>query len=110
MLNVELVRASATPEASRRALALYLLTAARELRLVRAYATQAEAGWSCGMQVNLPVAPASEEIDHALAALSMAHRMCAREANVLLDQAAARCYLAVRDTSNTNGNQPVKEK
>ena len=53
-------------------------------------------------------APAAEEIDHALAALSIAYRMCAREADVLLNDAAARCYLAARESS-TNPHQHEEE-
>jgi len=49
-----------------------------------------------------------EEIDHSLAALSLAYRVCAREANLLLNEAAARCYLAARDFSNNY--QTIDEK
>ena len=109
VLNLELIPESPMEEPSRRALALFLLTASSKLRLVRAYAAKSEDGWSFGMQVSLPAAPATEEINHALAALSVAHGQIAREARVLLDGAAACCYLAARDTSTTNDYQDKKE-
>lgn len=99
-LSVELIRSNAA-EASRQALAVFLLTVSSALRLARAYAA-ADGQHSFGFQVCLPAAPATEEIDHALAALSIAQRMCAREASVLLNEAAARYYLAARDYSTTN--------
>jgi hypothetical protein len=76
--------------------------------MARVCAVEADGQTSFGLQVGLPVAPAMEEIDHALAALSIAHRMCAREANVLLNDAAARCYLAARDVSTNH--QPGYEE
>ena len=105
-LNVELVRSNRA--ASRRALAVFLLTATSALRMARVCAVEADGQTSFGLQVGLPAAPAMEEIDHALAALSIAHRICAREANVLLNDAAARCYLAARDVSTNH--QPGYEE
>lgn len=108
-LTVELVRANGLAEATRRALALFLLTVSAGLRFVRCYGTESDGGWTFGMQVSLPAKPKTEEIDHALAALTIARRQCARETCVLLDDAAARCYLAARTTSTTNDHQKEKE-
>ena len=108
-LSVELLRCGAPADASRRALALFLLTATSALRMVRAYAARAENQESYGLQVSLPSSAASAEIDHALAALSIAYRMCAREAAVLLQAAAAHHYLAARDRSTTDNHQTEKE-
>ena len=108
-LSVEFVRANAPAEVTRRALAMFLLSASGALRLVRAHSAELEGGSSFGMQVGLPPAPAAEEIDHALAALAVAHRACARETSVLLDEAVARCYLAARDTSTSNDHHEEKE-
>jgi hypothetical protein len=105
VFSTELVRCAA--RTARKSLALFLLTASGALRLARAYAVQAESEWSFGFQVCLPSAPAAEEIDHAMAALSFAHRICARESNVLLDEAAARSYLAARDFATNH--QPQEE-
>lgn len=107
--RVELVRCNTAAEVARQALTTYLLTASSALRLVRAQAVHEEGQQRFGLQVCLPAAPAAEEIDHALAALSTAYRMCAREANVLLDQAAARCYLDVRDIPLTRNPKNEKE-
>jgi hypothetical protein len=106
---VELLRTNAAKEASRHALAVFLLTISGALRMARGYAEAADGHESYGFQVCLPDAPASEEIGHALAALSIAYRMCARETDVLLDAAAARCYLAARDSSTTNEPQHEEE-
>ncbi len=108
-LSVELLRCGAPASASRHALALFLLTATSALRMVRAYAARAEDQESFGLQVSLPSSAASAEIDHALAALSIAYRMCAREAAVLLQAAAAHHYLAARDQSTTDNHQTEKE-
>ena len=101
-LTAEFLRANTVSDCSRKAIALFLLTASSSLRLTRAYGSETDCVWSCGMMVSLPPVPAMEEIDHSLAALSIAHSMCAREANVLLDEAAARCYLAARDLPTCN--------
>jgi hypothetical protein len=109
LVGVELARAGEAAKASRRALALFLLTTSSALRLVRSYAEAVEGGFVYGMQVNLPAEPEAEEIDHALAALSVAYRACALEADVLLNEATARCYLAARDPSTTNNHQSEEE-
>ncbi len=108
-LNLELVRSSAAAEANRLAIAVFLLTASSALRLARAFAVEADGNVTLGLQVSLFATPTSEEIEHALAALSIAHRMCARETNVLLDNAAARYYLATREIPFTDNHQPIKE-
>ena len=67
--------------------------------------------WMRALSLQDPAAPDSEEVNHGLAALSVAWRMCAREASVLLHEAAARCYLAARDLSTTNTtNKPQSEE
>ncbi len=107
--SVELLRCDAAAEITRQALAVYLLTVSGSLRMARAYAARAGEQMSFGLHVSLPSTPAAEEIQHALAALSVAYRMCAREANVLLHDAAARHYLAARNPSTKDDQQPEKE-
>jgi hypothetical protein len=108
-LSVELLRCDASAEITRQALSLYLLSACGSLRMARAYAVHADGQIRFGFLVSLPSSPAAEEIQHALSALSVAYRMCAREANVLLHGAAARHYLAARTTSSTDDNNHEKE-
>jgi hypothetical protein len=108
-ISVELIRSNVMTEPSQQALAIFLLTAGSTLRLVRAYAAGVDDQRSFGFQVSLAASAVAEEIDHALAALSIAHRMCAREANVLLDEAAARCYMAVRDLPTNHNHEQHKE-
>jgi len=98
VLSVEMARVSMSADASRQAMAVFLLTASSALRLVRAFAEQADVQKTFGFKVFLPPEPLTEEIEHGLAALSIAYQMCAHEASVLLDEAAARCYLAARNT------------
>ncbi len=109
VLSVDLVRADSMAATTRKALAVFLLMASAALRLVRAYAEQVDSELVFGVQVNLPGIPAIEEIDHALAALSVAHRVCARETNVLLNEVTAQCYLAARNHSTTNEQQSEQE-
>jgi hypothetical protein len=109
VFSVELVRCNTAAEVARQALAVFLLTASSALRLVRAHAVEEEGQQRFGFQVCLPAAPAAEEIDHALAALSTACRMCAREASVLLDEAVARCYLSIREIPIIQNLEKEKE-
>ena len=109
LFSVELVRANAISAVCNRALAEFLLSASSLVRFTRAYATDVDGQRSFGLQVCLPSPPAAQEIDHALAALSIAYRMCAREASLLLDETAARCYLAIRDVPNNHNRQQPKE-
>jgi hypothetical protein len=109
VFSVELVRSNAAAEVTQQALTVFLLTASSALRLVRARAVDGDGQRSFGFQVCLPAAPAAEEIDHALAALSIAYRMCARETKVLLNEVAARCYLAARGIPTTQDQEQEKE-
>jgi hypothetical protein len=107
--SVEVVRCPSAAEVTRQALAIFLLTASGTLRLARAHAVEDGDQQRFGFQVCLPPAPTTDELDHALAALSIAYRACAREANALLDDAAARCYLGVRDFQCTTNPENEKE-
>lgn len=107
--TLELLRCAIPAGTVRQALAVFLLTAGSRLRLVRPNAGEEEEGQiNYGFQVCLPAAPAAEEIDHALAALSTSY-CCAREANVLLDEGAARCYLSARNVPLTHNPENEKE-
>jgi hypothetical protein len=99
LASIELARVSLPVMAPRRALALFLLTTCWMLRFVRASACDSETQQVFAFEVVLPPAPAPEELDHALASLSVAYCACAREAEVLLDKTAAGCYLALCDPS-----------
>lgn len=107
--GVEFVHMAQISEISRQALAVYLLTASSALRFVRAYAIESADRWSYGMQVGLAAVPEISEIDHALSALAVAYRTCARESNVHLCEAAASCYLAARNLSTKSDTQLEKE-
>jgi hypothetical protein len=106
-VNVELARLNAATGAARQSLTVFLLTATGALRLVRAYGVQGEEQEIFGLQVGVPSGLVLEEIDDSLAALSFAYRVCAREASLLLNETAARCYLAAR---NFTTNYPETEE
>lgn len=105
LFSVELARANVAAQVSRDALTEFLLSAGSIVRMARAHAADVDGQRSFGLEVRLPCTATAAEIDHALAALSVACRMCAREANVLLDETAARCYLAVRNVSTTHNHE-----
>jgi len=98
-IGVELARTGNDALASEYALALYLLSASSHMRLVRALRTGTQTQRIFLLEAQLPHRPEAEEVDHALAALSVAYRQSANEAIALLDEAAARSYLAVRGCS-----------
>jgi len=102
LCDVEIARRANPAIHCRQALAVFLVTASDALRLVRGCAAEADGQLSVGFQVCLAAAPASEEIAHALAALSVACQSCGREVNVLFDGAVARSYLAAREFETTN--------
>jgi hypothetical protein len=107
-LSVELGFVATGAKESRSAIPAFLLSVGRTLRMAHASAMELDGGWSFGFRVCLPPTPLPEEIDHGLAALSLAHRMAAREASVLLDETAAACYLAAREIATTN--QPNEDQ
>lgn len=97
--SVELVRVGHDSTCVRQALANYLLSACSTMRMVRATMACASAQRCYQLEARLPADPESEELDHTLGALSIAYRGCAGESTVLLNEAAARCYLAVHHKS-----------
>jgi hypothetical protein len=98
-VSVEVARVSCEALQSQHALALDLLTAGGGMRFVRAVAIGAETQQIYLLEARLPPNPEAEEVDHALAALSVAYRQSANEAIALLDETTAKSYLAVRDYS-----------
>ncbi len=108
VLSVELGWVETGAREARSAIPAFLLSIGCALRMARASATESDGGWSFGFRVCLPPTPLPEEIDHGLAALSLAHRMAAREASVLLDETAAACYLAAREIATNN--QPKEDE
>lgn len=94
-LTAELIEwREAAPE-SRRALAVLLLRACGAVRLIRAAARQ-QSQLRAWLEVCYPSPPTPAELNHALAALSVACRWCAREAAALEDPALAQAYLQVQ--------------
>lgn len=91
-LSIDLARSDALSAQSRRAASLFLLTMTGWLRMVRGTATEREPG-AIRLEVRLPAAMTGVELDLALAALSLACRLCTREVRALSDDLLARTYL-----------------
>jgi len=100
-LSVELVAKASLPPVRRRALALLLLITSASVRMARPVAKQDGAAAAIWFEVIFGSSPCPAEIAHALSALSVACRTCAREASALhLDDELARTYLSVRGRSS----------
>ena len=93
---VELCSADTLAPVSRRAWGLFLLTASGLVRLVRATAGDRNGRVAARLAATWPGSPGSVELGHALAACSVACRLCGKEVNALCDPSVATDYLAVR--------------
>ncbi len=92
------------------AIALFLLRTAHRLRAVRA-AFREEPGKpeaAVGWEARLPGRPESEEIDRALAALTVACQLSVREVEALFTPALARHYLTQRGARSHRRAPPTK--
>lgn len=86
--------------AGRQELCLYLLKANAALWYVRAFLQPEGEGISAGFEVRVESEPSTAEARHALAALSVAGRQCAREIEVLNDGAVAGIYRSAQPLLN----------
>jgi hypothetical protein len=98
---IELLSTDAIAPVSQLAVAALLLCAGGALKLVRPYASDAGEHFACGFEVRFAGGPCSSELEHALAALSVACRSCRDEVNSLLDKWVAESYLAIRNLPPT---------
>jgi hypothetical protein len=94
--HVTLFRGEATSDETRRALCAYLLEANAALRYARAFLQREGETEAAGFEVCVEGEPEAGEAGHALAALSVAARQCAREMEVLKDGAVAGAYRLAR--------------
>jgi hypothetical protein len=90
-----LCREAAEPAASQ-ALALFLLSACGLVRMARAAARREQQICAFLFEVRFSRPPSAAGFAHALSALSVARRLCAREACALEREEIARDYLAIR--------------
>lgn len=93
---VTLYRSDLSSESARRALCLFLLEANAALRFVRGFIRPEDGGLSAGFEVSMNGAASAAEAGHALAALSVAARHCARELEALKEDALASTYESAR--------------
>ena len=94
--HVTLYRHDSPGDAARQALCLYLLEANAALRYARAFVHREGGGVAAGFEVRVESGPTAAEAGHALAALSVAGRHCAREMEVLADSTVAGIYRSAR--------------
>ncbi len=98
--RVTLFRHDGAGDAVQPALCLYLLKANAALRHARAFLQRQNDEISAGFEVRVESAPSAIEAGHALAALSVAGRQCAREMGVLKDRAVAGIYQPAQPSVN----------
>jgi hypothetical protein len=91
----DLVEAQGLGDPSREAIARLLLRAGSAVRMVRPAAEAAGERTLFRWEAALGARPGPQELRHALAALSMACRLTAREVEVLQNPAGAEAYLSV---------------
>jgi Putative bacterial sensory transduction regulator len=94
--RVTLYRHESAGDASQQVLSLYLLEANAALRYARAFLRREGDGITAGFEVRTESGPSPAEAGHALAALSVAGRECAREMEVLKDGVVAGIYRSAR--------------
>jgi hypothetical protein len=99
-LWVELGNDVSDAASSRFAVSVLLLSACRAVRMARAAATPVNGVTAYCWEVSLGDAAGSRELQHALASLSVACRVSAREVQALQHEAIARHYLMVRGWSS----------
>jgi len=95
-LRVELAGAAPQTPVCRVAVEVLLLTACRTVRLARAIGVRVRGGEGYGWEAVWEPEGGPRNLDHALAALSVACRMTALEVGVLHEETFARRYLAMR--------------
>jgi hypothetical protein len=81
---------------SRYAMAAFLLTACRAVRLARATAEPLDGGYEYGWEVCWQTVPTVPQFHCGMSALSMACRMTLRELQALSDAAIASAYMRLR--------------
>jgi hypothetical protein len=87
-------------DSSRTAMAVLLLRLGGVVRMVRAAGEECNGQSAIRLEVGLSRTPRTGELAHALAALSVACRLCGREVEVLQDGGIAAEYLASRGLSS----------
>ena len=96
LVSVEVTRCETFSQPSRQALGVLLLTACGLVRFARAAVEEKGGQALARFEVRFSTAPSALELTHALAALSVACRLCAQEAKALQDEEIAGKYLAIR--------------
>ncbi|HEY7545991.1 MAG TPA: hypothetical protein VID27_13955, partial [Blastocatellia bacterium] len=93
LISTEILRAQNLSQPSRQSLSALLLKASAELRMARAAVEEEEGLSSIRFEARFDSLPGSAEVDCALAALSLACALCARETGALENDSLARRYL-----------------
>ncbi len=99
-LSIGLTQGELSPKVCRWAAAFFLLTACSALRMVRPVTEGKDHGSAVSLEISFARRPCAPELNHALAALSVACRMIGREARLLHhDEELAKEYLLTRGLS-----------
>lgn len=93
-VSVELTRLDEYSPLSRRALGVLLLSASGVVRLVRAAIAEQEGRATARLEARFDALPCASQLHDALAALSVACRLCGEEARAVQDEWVAARYLA----------------
>ena len=104
-LTLDLSHAAGVTLAARQALSALLLIANGAVRLVRGFLEHRDGELVAGFRVGYDSAAGERELEHALSALSVAGRLCAREAKILHDEPTARLFLAVYKLGRTTNRK-----
>lgn len=88
------------------AIHLLLLTAGGAVRMARPTIESSEGRVNAAFEVSFPTVPAAAHLAHALAALSVACRLCAEELRALQDPDVAREFLALSETQTRKETTP----
>lgn len=95
-VSAELLGPQSLSEAACEALALFLLSAGRTIRMVRPVCLTRDGTSWVQFEACLPRPLSTTDLRHALAALSVACNLCGREIPLLAGEAAAQEYVLVR--------------
>ena len=95
-VSADLVGPQSLSETACEAMALFLLSAGRTIRMVRPVGVTRDGASRVQFEACLPLPLSTDDLHHALAALSVACSLCGREIPLLADEAAAQEYILVR--------------
>jgi hypothetical protein len=107
-LSVEVARLENLSQAGRRGLAVFLLIASSLTRLARASVDERDGVVTASFETHFNHVPGAEEINEALASLSVASLLFAEEAKLFEHEQTARQYLEMQGLSESESVMSMK--